>query len=141
MVADAATPPLSQFRFDVVFASTLLCLERDPKPIIDEMARLCRHGGKIVIGELNPVSPWQLWRRLKARFGAGYFRSAHWHSPRQLMRILENSGCEPTFVGLTIFGIPFARPALAGLREATDLVGAHLWPFLGAYFVVTGRKR
>jgi ubiquinone/menaquinone biosynthesis C-methylase UbiE len=86
--ASAVSVPLRDARFDVVFESTLLCFQRDPQPVLEEMIRLSRLGGKIVLGELNPRSPWQLWRGAKARLGIGYLRHAHWHTPRQLMRLL-----------------------------------------------------
>jgi len=141
MQADAASVPLPGGGFNAVFESTLLCLQRNPKPILDEMVRLCRPGGTVVIGELNPFSPWQLWRRAKARFGIGHFRNAHWHAPRQLMRILEQTGCAPRFVGRAVFCIPINRPDLAILRKATDAAGQRLWPWLGAYYVVAAEKR
>jgi ubiquinone/menaquinone biosynthesis C-methylase UbiE len=80
--ASAVSVPLPDARFDVVFESTLLCVQWDPQPVLHQMIRLCRPGGRIVLGELNPRSPWQLWRRAKARLGLGYFRQAHWHTPR-----------------------------------------------------------
>ena len=141
MHADAASVPLPDNSFDVVFESTLLCLQRNPNPILTEMTRLCRPGGKVVIGELNPISPWQLWRRAKGRLGMGYFRNAHWHTPRQVMRILKHTGCAPRFVGRAVFCIPTNRPNLAILRQVTDAVGRRLWPCLGAYYVVAAEKR
>lgn len=141
MQADAVSVPLPDSSFDAVFESTLLCLQQNPKPILDEMIRLCRPGGTVVIGELNPLSPWQLWRRAKARFGIGYFRNAYWHAPRQLMRILEHTGCAPRFVGRAVFSIPINRPNLATLRKVTDAVEKRLWPCFGAYYVVAAEKR
>ena len=64
--AAAASVPLPDSSFDLVFESTLLCFQKNPEPILHGMVRLCRSGGTVVIGELNPLSPWQLWRRAKA---------------------------------------------------------------------------
>jgi ubiquinone/menaquinone biosynthesis C-methylase UbiE len=138
--ADAASVPLPDSSFDTVCESTLLCFQQNPEPILDEMVRLCRSGGTVVIGELNPLSPWQLWRRAKARLGIGNFRNAHWHTPQQLMRILEHTGCAPRFVGRAVFSIPIKRPNLAILRKVTDSVGERLWPYFGAYYVVAAEK-
>jgi ubiquinone/menaquinone biosynthesis C-methylase UbiE len=61
--ADAVSLPFPDGTFDVVFESTLLCFQSDPARVIREMVRVCLSGGTIVLGELNPFSPWQLWRR------------------------------------------------------------------------------
>jgi ubiquinone/menaquinone biosynthesis C-methylase UbiE len=139
--ADASWVPLCDNSFDVVFESTVLCFHQDPRSILGEMVRVCRPGGRVAIGELNPLSPWQLWRRAKARSGIGYFRHAHWHSRRQLLRLLEQAGCAPTFSGRAVFFIPISRPNLSSLRKGMETLGKRLWPCFGAYYAIAATKK
>src|SRR3990172_2054956 len=61
---DALAIPFRDGACDVVFANTLLCFCKNPALVIREMVRVCRPGGRVLLGELNPFSPWQWWRRL-----------------------------------------------------------------------------
>jgi SAM-dependent methyltransferase len=137
---DARQLPLATAAADVVLASTLLCFLRDPAEAIHEMARVCRRGGRVVVGELNPVAPWQLWRRLEGLLGAGSFREAHWHAPPALAAALDAAGCRPRWVGRGIFSPPLDVGDVLGWRTATEWVGRRLWPWAGAYYVIAGER-
>jgi ubiquinone/menaquinone biosynthesis C-methylase UbiE len=105
-VGDAATLPFPDGSFDLVFKSTLLCFCHNLAAVINEMARICRPGGVVLLGELNPRSPWQLWRRLKAAFGAGSFVGASWRKPDDLFALLTESGCQAQWLDRAIFWSP-----------------------------------
>lgn len=49
---DAAVLPFPDETFDLVIENTLLCFCNDPASVISEMVRVCRPGGKILLGEL-----------------------------------------------------------------------------------------
>jgi len=137
---DALAIPIRDGAVDVVFENTVLCLCKDPAPVIREMVRVCRPGGKVVLGELNPFSPWQWWRRLKAAFGSGSFVGASWHRPRDLLTALAASGCQTQLVGRAIFWPPLNIANVLRWRSATEWLGARLWPWTGAYYVVGATK-
>ncbi|HEX8999905.1 MAG TPA: class I SAM-dependent methyltransferase, partial [Blastocatellia bacterium] len=54
--SDAAALPFLDGTFDLVIENTLLCFCHDPMSVIREMVRVCRPGGRILLGELNPSS-------------------------------------------------------------------------------------
>jgi len=137
--ADAASLPFPDGAFDVVFESTLLCFQSDPARVIWEMVRVCLSGGTIVFGELNPFSPWQLWRRAKGWLGDSAWRDARWHSPRILMRILSESSYRTTLAGRSLFLVPAVSHGL--LLETTEQLGRHVCPWVGAYYVVSAVKQ
>lgn len=58
LVADAHQLPYCDAAFDVTVAVTLCEFTADPATVIGELARVTRPGGRIVIGTLNPRSPW-----------------------------------------------------------------------------------
>jgi SAM-dependent methyltransferase len=138
---DAAALPFPDETFDLVLENTLLCFCHHPASVIREMARVCRPGGRILLGELNPYSPWQWWRRLKAAFGAGSFVGASWHRPRDLLVALTANGCQSQLLGRAIFWPPLNIADVLRWRSAIEWLGARLWPLAGAYYVVIGTKR
>ncbi|MEW6208519.1 MAG: class I SAM-dependent methyltransferase [Acidobacteriota bacterium] len=138
---DAQAIPFPDGTFDVVFETTLLCFCNDPAPVICEMVRVCRPGGRVLLGELNPFSPWQWWRRLKTVFDSGPFAGASWHRPQNLLAALAASGCQTQWVGRAIFWPPFNVTDVLGWRSATEWLGSRLWPWAGSYYVVRGIKR
>lgn len=104
------------------------------------MVRVCRAGGVVLLGELNPHSPWQLWRRLKVAFGAGSFVGASWHKPVDLFALVTESGCQAQWLGRAIFWPPLNFRSALRWRSLTERVGARFWPWVGAYYAVGGVK-
>jgi SAM-dependent methyltransferase len=137
---DAAALPFPEASFDLVFESTLLCFCKDPIPVIREMIRVCRPDGRILLGELNPYSPWQWRRRVKAAFGSGTFVGASWHKPGGLLAALSANGCQPRWLGRAIFWPPLNIRNVLRWRSLTERMGARLWPWAGAYYAVCGVK-
>lgn len=58
--ADAHELPFPDARFDVATAVTLLEFADRPERIIDELVRVTRRGGRLVVATLNQASPWGL---------------------------------------------------------------------------------
>lgn len=141
IASDAAALPFPDGTFDLVIENTLLCFCHDPVSVIREMARVCHPGGRILLGELNPASPWQWWRRLKAVFGAGSFVGASWHRPRPLLAALAANGCQSRLLGRAIFWPPLNLADMLHWRSAMEWLGAKFWPWAGAYYVVIGTKK
>ena len=61
--------PFADHSFDVTIAVTVLEFVSDPSAVIAELARVTRPGGRIIIGALNPRSPWGLANRRRLRSG------------------------------------------------------------------------
>ncbi len=140
VLADNAHLPLADECCDVVFANTALCFAPDADAVIGEMVRVCRRGGRMIVGELNPYAPWQLWRRAATWLGRRDFQGATWRQPRELVRLLGEHGCDAEVVGRAIFSPPLKFLDRLGWRPAVENLGRRLWPWAGAYFVVAGSR-
>jgi ubiquinone/menaquinone biosynthesis C-methylase UbiE len=73
-VAMAEHLPFPAGDFDVVTAITILCFVDDAAPLFQEIARVLRPGGRLVIGELGKRSTWAAGRRIRARLGSRLWR-------------------------------------------------------------------
>lgn len=90
--ADIAALPFDDDTFDLVLAVTVLCFVTDPQRVVDELFRVTRPGGRIVLAELNPRSPWAAWRRIRGWRGSKTWKHARFFTPRQLANLLDHAG-------------------------------------------------
>lgn len=69
--ADMTSLPFPDGAFDAVYEVTALVFISDPEMALAEMARVLRHGGRLVLLTLNPLSKWgqDRLRELSAPWG------------------------------------------------------------------------
>lgn len=89
---DALALPFPNNSFDVVCTVTVMCFFADPQPIVNELARVVRPGGRVVLGELNRYSIWAAARRIRAWRGDPLWREAHFRTVGELGRCLRLAG-------------------------------------------------
>ena len=85
--------------FDLVLAKTVLCFVDEAQATVDEMARVLRPGGRLVIGELHKWSSWAARRRLRACFGSALWRRGRFRTAGALRRLAQASGLDVETVG------------------------------------------
>lgn len=126
--------PFPDETFDLTLGVTLLEFVADPDDAVAELARVTRAGGRIVIGALNPHSPWGLANRRRLRDGV--WCRARFLAPDALRALGERYG-RATLRGA--LHVPGVFPALG-------LFGPMLWaigrvaPRWGAFQVLAIRK-
>lgn len=98
--------PFPDETFDLTLGVTVLEFVADPDAALPELARVTRDGGRVVIGALNPHSPWGLANRRRLRVGV-------WCRARFL---------EPG--ALRALGAPYGRTTLHGALHAPGVFPA-----------------
>lgn len=129
LVADAHALPLGDGEFDVVVATTLLEFATSSRQVVDELVRVARRGGRLVVASLNPASPWGLahWRRLRRP----PWSDACLRAPGELRDLLDERGELTLHAALYA---PGAVPALSRLGPALERL-RRVVPALGAFQV------
>lgn len=131
ILGDAHCIPFPDSSFDRVVAVALCEFTNDPSGIFAELARVARPGGRIVVGALNPKSPWGLrWHRR--------LRRAPWSGAQFLSRSRLVDLARP-FGRVSIRGVLYAPGPFLGLRTfgpSLESLG-RLVPPSGAFQVVT----
>ena len=94
-VAAAQQIPFPEEQFDIVAAVTILCFVENPAPVFEEIARVLRPGGRLVIGELGKWSSWAATRRLRAWLGSLLWRKGYFRRNRELRALAHRAGLEP----------------------------------------------
>lgn len=117
-VAAAEHLPFRDAQFDVVTAITILCFVDDALPVFEEIARVLRPGGRLVIGELGKWSTWALERRVRAWFGSRLWRRGRFRTTGELCRLAEDAGLVVEMLRGAVY---YPRSSLAAqLMSAVD---------------------
>ncbi len=123
--------PFHDDTFDVTMSTTVLEFVSDPAKAMAQLARVTRPGGRVVIGTLNPRSPWGLVNR--QRLHSGSWCDARFLSHNELLRLATPHGSVRIS---TVLLAPRAFPGLNFVGPWLEKV-AHLAPKHGAFRVLT----
>lgn len=123
--------PFRDETFDLTLAITVLEFVADPEVAVAELARVTRPGGRIILGALNPHSPWGLANRRRLR--SGPWRRARFLD-RQGLRTLGARHGETSLHGRLY--APGAFPGIALAGPALEAIG-RVAPAWGAFQTLT----
>ena len=137
-VATAQDMPFAPDAFDSVVAVTALCFIKDAAPVLGEVGRVLRPGGRVVIGELGKWNTWATGRRLRAWFGHPVWRRAHFRTAHELRHLASELG----FVVETLHGAIYYPPCgpAAWLLGSMDRHVGRLTTFGAAFLALAATK-
>jgi len=93
------TLPFSENTFDKVVSITALEFITDAKSAVEELFRVTKHGGRIVVATLNNLSPWASRRKDRAKKGQSpIFEKAIFRSPDDLRDLSPVQGVIKTAI-------------------------------------------
>lgn len=133
VLGDVEQLPFRDGAFDVAVAVAVLEFVPVPERAFAEMTRVTRPGGRVVVGALNPASPWGVLHRRRGEQWAG----ARLLSPSELAALGGRHGSDVVVSGALY--APGPIPALGLLGPLFEWVG-RLVPRNGAFQVLTARR-
>jgi ubiquinone/menaquinone biosynthesis C-methylase UbiE len=92
VLADLLSLPFSENSFDKVISVTALEFIEDGRGAIDELFRVTKRGGSLVVATLNSLSPWAEKRKAEARRKHTIFEQAIFRSPEELLSLTPIHG-------------------------------------------------
>lgn len=92
VLADISSLPFPENAFDKVLSVTALEFIEDAKGAMEELFRVARKGGRIVVATLNKLSPWADRRRAEANKEHPLFKKAVFRSPEELLTLAPVKG-------------------------------------------------
>lgn len=127
--------PFATGTFDVGLAVCVCEFTSDPAHTVTELARVVRPGGRIVIGVLNPTSPWGLAHR--HRFKRSPWTTARFLPRRRLRQLGARHGTasitSALYAPTLTLGIDYCGPVLESMGRA-------LFPGFAAFQVLAITK-
>lgn len=131
-LAAADRIPFPAESFDMVSAITILCFVEDAGPVFDEMARVLRPGGRLVIGELGKWSTWAAERRIRGWLGSPLWRRGRFRTAGELRGLADRAGLVS---GPARGAIYYPRLGVAARHLAPHDAGLGRLTTVGAAFV------
>jgi len=98
IVADMLNLPFPEDTFDKVVSVTALEFINNAKGSVEELFRVTKKGGCIVVATLNSLSPWALRRKAEAKEKHTLFEKAIFRSPDELRSLAPVEGLAKTAV-------------------------------------------
>ena len=89
VTADSHHLPYPDRCFDLVISVTAFEFFPDPVRSVQEMIRVCKPGGRIVVGVLNKWSVWAARRRFLSWFGETIFTRCRFYSYPEMSRLFR----------------------------------------------------
>lgn len=132
--------PFKSGVFDGAFSITTLCFASNAAMMVDEIKRVVRLEGEVVLGELNKLSYWALLRRIKALFKESSYRGARFFSLKGLKRFLEEKGFGDLKWSSCLYFPPIDSQWFLKCCKFFEGAGKVLFPKNGAFIVIGGKK-
>ena len=97
--ADIRQLPFKSNFFDKVVSITALEFVAEGQMAVDELFRVTKPGGVVVVATLNSLSPWAARRRAKTVRGEGHIlEDAYYRSPNDLLALSQHKGVAGTVI-------------------------------------------
>ena len=100
VLSDAGTLPFRADVFDLSVSILALCFIRLPRCAVEEMRRTTKQSGGLIVGTLNKWSPYGIGKKIRSFFIESSYRHAIFHTPFELMRLVDAAEWHSTIFGL-----------------------------------------
>lgn len=117
---------------------TALCLVSEPVVAVNEMSRVLRPGGVLVVGKLRRWSLWAVRRRFRSWLGDQFWKTAHFWTVAELREIMAGAGLRVTGVRGAVYYPPSATSAR--LMSPMEGTMAHFGGLGAAFIAVRAAK-
>ncbi len=126
--------------FDITLAMTSLENSKSPEKFLQEMVRVTKPNGKVVVAVLNLLSLYGITRKIKALFNQNnLFRKMHFYTYWELDRLMKKHLRDVSTTSSVFFGPSAPKFILKRAHELESFGRKYLKPF-GALLVAKGIK-
>ena len=125
--------PFGDEIFDKAFSMTAIEFVEDAQKAVDELNRVTKRNGTIVLTTLNSLSPWAKRRTEEGRAGHSLFKHMYFRSPSELNELVSSPVTIKT-------AIHFLKEDDPGEAEKIEQKGSEERKDTGAFLAMTWKK-
>lgn len=140
VVGNVEAMPFKNDVFDGALSITTLCFVSNTEMTVDEIKRVVKPEGDLVLGELNRLSYWAVLRRIKALFKKSSYRRASFFSLQKLKGLLEEVELKNLKWSSCLYFPPVNLSWILKRYRFFERIGKIMFPKGGAFVVVIGVK-
>ena len=104
--------PFLDKSFGAIFIIVTLCFVDEPVKVLEEVSRVLRDNGYIILGLILRESPWANFYMRKGSAGNVFYKVARFYSSNELKVMLQKTNLKITGTSSTIFEAPTEKPLL-----------------------------
>ncbi len=138
MLARAEDLPFHDRSFDLVSTVTVLSFVEQRTRAVQEMARVLKPGGRLVIGELGRLSTWAASRRIHAWLGNDFWKNARFTTARELRGLVTRADLSVERVRGAVY-YPRYAPAARAMKSIDPALG-RITTFGAAFIAINAIK-
>ncbi|HDR16120.1 MAG TPA: class I SAM-dependent methyltransferase [Desulfobacteraceae bacterium] len=98
VAGDMTALPFADECFDKVVSVTAIEFIADAEGAVEELFRVTKPGGRVLVATLNSLSPWAARRTDAGKKGHDIFKKIYFRSPKEMMALKAAEGCFETAV-------------------------------------------
>ena len=134
-LGDACHIPYPDETFTLVLSITALEFIKEPEQAVFEMMRVCKKGGRIVVGTLGANSLWALKRNREVKNNPdSVFKDVHFYTFSELKELALRFGKKVSVNG-AVFAPPYDNALSIITGKIIERSCQHLCPCLGAFLI------
>lgn len=140
LVCSAESLPLAADSLDVVVLPHVLEFSTNPHKVLREAERVLIGEGHLVLIGFNPWSLWGLWRQFLCWRDEPPW-CGHFYGLSRIRDWLSLLDLELVRTERFSYRPPLRNARLMGRMWHLELLGRHLWPWLGGVYLLVAKKR
>jgi len=133
---EAEKMPFEKKSFDAIVSVTACEFFKDIEMAVDEMTRVLKPTGKIVIGVINKWSLYGLQKKLESKFKESVYRKAKFYSILELKKLFRVVRWDST-----LFALPWMPEWMLTIFKKIDKPLAALLEPFGAFMVIEAKPK
>lgn len=139
-LGDACDIPYPDETFSLVLSITALEFIKEPEQAVSQMMRVCKKGGRIVVGTLGANSLWALKRKREVKNNPdSIFNDAHFYTFSELRELALTFGKRVSVKG-AVFAPPYDNALSILTGKIIERPCQCLCPCLGAFLIFRVEK-
>ena len=142
VLGDIENLPFQNEAFDTVTAMTTLEFVKNVEKLLQEIRRVLKSGGQIILGVLTSLSSWSFDRKRRGLISKDIFSYAKFYTSFELIKLLRSARFADIDIKGAVFAPPFTPKRFFPFVEKIEqkIMESSILRMIGAFLAVRAKK-